>query len=244
MPQHSTLTTINMTTPNRHINAALIDMDGTIYDSMHNHTLAWHRMITELGFTAERERFYLYEGMTGRQTITLLFREFANREPSAEEIEHLYHLKTEYFNQLPKVGPMPGADRFLNRLKELGIKRVLVTGSGQKSLFDRLEVDFPGIFSRDMMITSADVENGKPHPEPYLRAMAKAGVSPNEAIVIENAPIGVSAGHAAGAFTVGLTTGPIPAETLKGAGADIVLPSMEALADITDKLFSNPTSLI
>ena len=56
-------------------------------------------------------------------------------------------------------------------------------------------------------------------------------VKPNECIVIDNAPLGVESGHASGAFTIGVTTGPIATEELKEAGADIVFPSMHDLAD-------------
>ncbi len=212
--------------------AALIDMDGTLYDSMINHTAAWHRMMNELGIAVDRNRFYLFEGMTGRQTINTLFGEFLGREATDEEVEELYRRKTVYFNELPAPKPMPGAAGFLSALRSAGIVRVLVTGSGQRSLIDRLNRDYPGIFAEDMMITSRDVEHGKPDPEPYLRAMERAGVTAAESIVVENAPLGVQAGAAAGAFTIGLTTGPIPAETLRQAGADIVLPSMEKLAEL------------
>ena len=63
-----------------------------------------------------------------------------------------------------------------------------------------------------------------------------ARVEPWESIVIENAPLGVEAGARAGAFTVAVTTGPIPEDELWRAGADLVLPSMEALADNLDEL--------
>ena len=66
-----------------------------------------------------------------------------------EEKESLYRLKTEYFRELPPVKPMPGAADMLNTLKETGIQRVLVTGSGQRSLIDRITADFPGIFNED-----------------------------------------------------------------------------------------------
>ena len=82
-----------------------------------------------------------------------------------------------------------------------------------------------------MRITSADVTRCKPHPEPYLRGMALAGTAPASTIVIENAPLGVKSGHDAGAFTVAVTTGPIPRSGMEKAGADIIFPSMEAFAD-------------
>ncbi|MDE6866981.1 MAG: beta-phosphoglucomutase, partial [Muribaculaceae bacterium] len=65
--------------------AALIDMDGVLYDSMKLHTLAWYRMMTELGIPCERDEFYLYEGMTGKATINRLFQRAYGRDASQEE---------------------------------------------------------------------------------------------------------------------------------------------------------------
>ncbi|MBD5235475.1 MAG: HAD-IA family hydrolase [Barnesiella sp.] len=216
--------------------AALIDMDGTLYDSMGHHTLAWHKMISDLGIEADRNRFYLFEGMTGKATVNLLFREYLHRDATDEEVAELYHRKTVYFNEMTPVKPMPGAAQLLTTLSDAGVTCVLVTGSGQRSLIDRLERDFPGIFKPELMITSADVEHGKPDPEPYLKAMQRAGVTAAEAMVVENAPLGVRAGAQSGAFTFGLTTGPVPVSALADEGADIVLPSMQALADLAPQL--------
>jgi beta-phosphoglucomutase-like phosphatase (HAD superfamily) len=74
------------------------------------------------------------------------------------------------------------------------------------------------------MVTAFDVKHGKPHPEPYLMGLEKAGVSASEAIVIENAPLGVEAAHAAGIYTIAVNTGPLSPKVLLDAGADIVLP--------------------
>ena len=164
--------------------AALIDMDGTLYDSMKNHTAAWHRLITEAGIPCTREEFYLYEGRTGASTINYLINRAWGRDATDEEKAELYHRNTLYFNELPPVQPMPGAADMLNTLKAVGMKRVLVTGSGQSSLISRLDTDFPGIFEPGMRVTSRDVKHGKPHPEPFIRAMQLAGVSPSQAIVI------------------------------------------------------------
>lgn len=216
--------------------AALIDMDGTLYDSMGYHTLAWHRMMRDIGIDTDRNRFYLFEGMTGKATVNLLFREFLHRDATDEEVERHYGRKAAYFNEMPEVSPMPGAKQLLDTLIGHGIRCVLVTGSGQRSLIDRLQRDFPGVFSPEMMITSADVEHGKPDPEPYLKAMQRAGVTAEEAFVVENAPLGVRSGASSGAFTIGLTTGPVPVEALACEGADIVLPSMQSLADNVELL--------
>lgn len=218
--------------------AALIDMDGTLIDSMKSHTASWKRLADRLGLVATRDEFYLYEGMTGRATIKLLYRRAKGYEPSDKECDELYAIKAGYFNEMPRVPVIPGAERMLNSFMERGIARVLVTGSKQLSSLDRLDSDFPGAFPHDMRITAMDVSRGKPHPEPYLKGMTLAGVKPWEAIVVENAPLGVESGHASGAFTLAAATGPVPLEALREAGADLVFPSMEALADALPLILS------
>ena len=216
---------------NIHPRAALIDMDGTLYDSMPSHARAWQQMMAELGVDLPRDDFFRYEGRTGASTIDIIFRKSLGRPATEQEQKDLYKRKTEIFASMPPVGPMPVADEMLRFMDTVGIKRVLVTGSGQNTLLNRLNDDFPGAFSLDMRVTSRDVKHGKPSPEPYFKGMELAGVKPNECFVVENAPLGVESGHASGAFTIGITTGPIPEEELTEAGADIVFPSMQAFAD-------------
>lgn len=213
------------------IKAALIDMDGVLYDSMKYHTLAWERMIKEQGISCTRDEFYLYEGMTGAATIDLVWERAFGHRCNPDKIKELYSLKTEYFKEIGCNEPMPGADRMLCALQDRGIRCVLVTGSGQSSLIDNIERDYPGIFAPGMMVTAHDVKNGKPHPEPYLRGLEKAGVKPEEAIVIENAPLGVRAGVAAGVRTMAVCTGPIPAEKFRDEQAWGIFPSMNDFAD-------------
>lgn len=211
--------------------AALIDMDGTLYDSMKNHSAAWYRLMTEAGIKCTREEFYLYEGRTGASTINLLFNRELGRDATDAEKEDYYHKKTLYFNQLPTVEVMPGAREMVSIFKEVGMQRVLVTGSGQSSVLNRISEDFPVLFSDGMRVTSRDVKHGKPHPEPFIRAMQLARVTPSQSIVVENAPLGVEAGDRAGAFTIGVTTGPIPKQAMVDAGAAIVFDSMPELAE-------------
>ena len=90
------------------------------------------------------------------------------------------------------------------------------------------------MFAAERMVTAFDVRHGKPHPEPYLKGLEKAGVKAAEAMVVENAPLGVQAAVAAGIFTAAVNTGPIPAEKLREAGAGVVLSGMPALADSFD----------
>lgn len=225
------------------VRAALIDMDGVLYDSMRNHTLAWKMLADSLGIEATRDEFYLYEGMTGVATINLIHKRQFGTELTTEQAREIYKIKTANFRSLPHVEPMPGAYRMLDELRNHNIERVLVTGSGQADVINRIDNEYKGLFQKEMRVTAADVKYGKPNPEPYIIGRQLAGVHPHQAIVIENAPLGVKAGHDSGSFTIAVTTGPIPRKALISHGADIVFPSMTAFADALPQLITDFNSI-
>lgn len=240
------------------LKAFLFDMDGVLFDSMKNHAEAWYQVMGEhYGFVCDRTLFYYYEGSTGGQTINAFFREQRGREATDEEIKTIYAEKSQIFTQLGPAEPMPGADKVLQRVGDLGFTRVLVTGSGQPSLIGKLNDVYPGVFDWDHIVSGKDcpLGHGKPHPDPYLYGLRKAagitepldwatadvqngfgGLNPEEAIVVENAPMGVQAAKAAGIFCAAVNTGPLDPKVLWDAGADIVLGSMDELASRLDEI--------
>ncbi len=212
--------------------AILFDMDGTLYDSMPNHASSWYQMVREHGIECTPEEFFLYEGATGHFTVNLLIQRKYGREATPEEVESFYERKAEIFRSKPAPRVMPGARELVEALAALpgNPQTILVTGSAQGSLLDKLDTDFPGHFPRQRRVTALNVKRGKPFPDPFLQGAAIAGVKPEECMVIENAPLGVTSGHRAGCFTVAVATGPIPHEKLLEAGADIVFASMPECA--------------
>ena len=132
---------------------------------------------------------------------------------------------------------MNGVKELMRKIKACGLKIVVVTGSGQRTLLDKLEKDFEGLVTKELMITAFDVKHGKPNPEPYIRGMEKADIKAWEGIVVENAPLGVRAAVAAGLFTVAVNTGPLPDSKLLDEGADMIYPDMPTFTDDWDKLF-------
>lgn len=211
--------------------AVLFDMDGVLFDSMPNHAKSWAEVCSEFGLHITPEEAYLHEGRTGASTINLLMRREYGRDATEKEIRDIYEAKCEAFNACPEAPKMSGAEELLSLVRDSGLKIGVVTGSGQKSLLDRLEHNFPGFFTPELIVSSKDVTHGKPNPEPYLKGMEKAGVNPWETIVIENAPLGVEAASRARAFTVAANTGPLPDSALYESGADLLFPSMQAVAD-------------
>ncbi|HMM04746.1 MULTISPECIES: HAD-IA family hydrolase [unclassified Dysgonomonas] len=212
------------------LKAVLFDMDGVLYDSMKWHAKSWKETMDEFNIPSTPEEFYLYEGMVGGKTINHLMNREKGRDATKQETDSIYKRKTELFTKYNDGALIPFAYDFVKKVNEDGLTPVLVTGSGQPTLINKLEHNFPGLFAKDKMVTAFDVKHGKPHPEPYLMGLKKGGaLTPNQAIVIENAPRGVEAAVAAGIFTIAVNTGPMPDEVLIDAGANIVLPSMEAL---------------
>ena len=219
------------------LKAVLFDMDGVLFDSMPYHSEAWHTVMKSHGLTLSREEAYMHEGRTGASTINIVFQRELGREATQEEIESIYQEKSVLFNSYPEAKRMPGAWELLQKVKKDGLIPMVVTGSGQLSLLERLEHNYPGMFRKELMVTAFDVKYGKPNPEPYLMALKKGGLKADEAIVVENAPLGVEAGHNAGIFTIAVNTGPLNGQVLLDAGADLLFPSMQALSDQWDMLF-------
>lgn len=222
------------------LKAVLFDMDGVLYNSMPAHAQSWQETMNEFGFkTTSPEEFYYHEGRVGASTINLIMRREKGRDATEEEIQTIYSRKSELFAKYNRGDIIPGIKEVIRLIQSYGLKTILVTGSGQPSLLDRLDINFPGVFTPETMVTAFDVKEGKPSPEPYLEGLKKDGnLKPNQAITLENAPLGVQSSVAAGIFTIAINTGPLSETVLWDAGADIVLDSMDSLRQFLPLLFS------
>jgi HAD superfamily hydrolase (TIGR01509 family) len=213
------------------LESILFDMDGVLFDSMPLHAFAWTKTFNELGFLFTEEEAYLHEGRTGDGTINIVYERELMRPATPSEISRIYDRKSVLFESQPVAPVMPGAKELLDRVKSDGLKRLLVTGSGQKALLTRLESNFPGHFSIDRMVTAYDVTQGKPHPEPYFQGLKKAQGQIENAFVVENAPLGIESAKSAGLFVVAVNTGKLQDDHLLDAGADLLFHGMPALCE-------------
>ena len=221
--------------------AVLFDMDGVLYNSMPHHAIAWHRSMAEYGIEMSEEEAYMYEGMRGVETIRLMVKAQQGRDITMETAQMMYDRKSAIFSSLGEAKKMEGVEDLMRQIKSCGLKICVVTGSGQHTLIDHLEEEFAGLIHRDLMVTSYDVKRGKPQPDPYLMGLEKCGVKPWEAVVVENAPLGVRAGVAAEIFTVAVNTGPLPDKILADEGADLVFRRMTDFRDAWMKWTSSLT---
>ena len=207
--------------------AVLFDMDGVLYDSMPNHAVAWQRSMATFGIEMTASDAYATEGARGVDTIRMMVKKQQGRDIDEQEAQRMYDEKTRQFHLMPEAPIMPGVLELMKQIKDCGLQIGVVTGSGQRPLIQRLLNDFKNYLNEEHITTAYDVKRGKPNPDPYLAGLKKAGnLKSYEAIVVENAPLGVRAGVAAKIFTVAVNTGPLPDESLIKEGANLLLADM------------------
>ena len=203
-------------------------MDGVLIHSMPMHVEAWSKLYKEYGIETTEEYLYSEEGRVATKAIAKLFKEQKGITLSAEETLKIYTQKADDVKSQPRPPRMEGMLEFVELVKKTSAISV-VTGSGQPTLMNTLSDYYPNCFDDKKMVSAKDVQHGKPHPEPYLMGLEKHGIKPEEAIVIENAPLGTEAGHAAGIFVLGLNSGKLTDEMLADNGADVVVKTAAEL---------------
>ena len=181
---------------------------------------------------------YMNEGATGHDTVVRISLRDRGYEASDQEIDDIYGYKANLFRSMPEARVMPGAKEVFRKAAAAGLKILIVTGSGQKNLIERVQKDFEGYITRDRMVTAFEVKRGKPYPDPYLKGLAIAGVPASEAVVVENAPLGIRAAVAAGIDTIAVNTGPLEDDILLAEKPVLLLHSMQELAENLENLFA------
>ncbi len=196
---------------NRHFDAVLWDMDGTLISSIHVTERCWGQWMEHYGYPAEH--YHQFHGTPARTIVETLL-------PAHLHDEGFHRIVDLEMNDTTGITLLPGAHQALAALPTQ--RRAIVTSSTRDLALRRLEVT--GI-TMDTLVTADDVTHGKPHPDPYLRAAHLLGVDPTRCVVFEDAPSGLAAGRAAGCVTVGLPG----THALADLTADVLLPSLEAI---------------
>lgn len=200
------------------LKALLFDLDGTLIDSDPIHATVFVEFLAARG-VAVTEADYMAR-MHGRQNVDI-FREIL---PEADPHEMDAAKEAEYRARLtPGMEPVAGARELLDRAATHGWRTGLVTNACRANMETVLSVlALEGRF--ETISLGEDCPQGKPHPEPYLRALDALGVAAHEAIAFEDSPSGITAAVAAGIPTVGIATGLAP-ERLIALGARIAIPN-------------------
>src|SRR4051812_25266855 len=198
---------------------AIFDHDGVLVDSLAYHQDAWVELGRRTGLRITPEFIHETFGMTNPS----IFRKLLGDAHGEHDIGRYSELKEVCYRDLARgqITLMDGVRDLLDRLTDAGVL-LAIGSSGVRANLD-LTVESCGLSGRFAAIASLeDIERGKPDPQVFLVAAAKAGALPSRSVVFEDAPVGIQAAKAAGMRAVGLTT-THPASSLWEAGADEVL---------------------
>jgi len=125
---------------------------------------------------------------------------------------------------------IPGLAKVLADLRRTGMSLGIVTGSDGQSLEPLREADLLKHF--DVVITAADAEQRKPHPEGLIKAAEALGVNPEQTAYIGDTVIDVQASRAAGMASVAVLTGAGDSARLSAAGPDRIAVSVSRLPEL------------
>ena len=206
------------------ISSLIFDMDGVITDTMPYHYRAWKSVFSSRGIDVSHEDIYKREGQKGIDSLRELFAEKNIKGAGDNIYSSLLLSKERLFKRIFKRKFISGSRMFIKESVKRGFKLALVTGTSRHEAQKLLPRDLWDYF--DATVCGSDVQNGKPHPEPYLKAMAKLRIKPHEAVVFENAPFGIRSAKAAGLFCIALETS-LPSSYLKNA--DVVFSSFKEI---------------
>ncbi|HTF50127.1 MAG TPA: HAD family phosphatase [Pseudonocardia sp.] len=199
--------------------AALFDLDGTLVDTEPRSQAAWRRLFLAHGVPHDQPMLASFAGRPGKAVLTEHRHSFDRRHT----VDELFAEALSYATA--PAAPVPGAVELVRALHSSGLPVGVVT-SGTRD-YARAELDALGLPALlAVLITAEDVAAGKPSPEGYLAGCRALGVAPERTLVFEDAPAGVAAAKAAGAYCVAVTTTQ-PAAAL--SAADLVVADLSGL---------------
>ena len=177
----------------------IFDMDGVLIDAMPFHAEAMRIAINEeTGHNIDKKIVYLLEGMPGPELIKEIFkRDNISNKDGDDLAEKISKRKKELFKQIQKSQAIEGAKELIEDLRYCNCLKALVSGASTKEIETILDENI-GPKSFDVVIAGDGIEEGKPHPSPFQTALQRMNLKPSEAIVVENAPLGVEAAIRAG----------------------------------------------
>jgi sugar-phosphatase len=194
----------------------LFDLDGVLVDSTPAVARVWAKWAAKHGFVADE----VVRQAHGRPSIATIRDLLPNGDHDAENRE----VERGEIEDVDDVIPLPGA---LEILKALPQDHWAIATSCTRRLAE-VRIRAAGLPLPKHLVTATDIQHGKPHPEPYIKAAQLLGLPPADCVVIEDAPAGICSGKAAGARVLALRTTAPDAE-LVASGADWLVSDLASL---------------
>ncbi len=195
----------------------LLDLDGTLVDSVYEHVIAWREALEDAEIRLPNWKIHRRIGMSGRLFLPTLLRELG-KNIDKSEIQSIECVRSGIFKKkIPEICVHAGAKELLQFFERIGARWAIAT-SGERSQVEQLLKNF-AIPSAVPVITGDDVPTAKPAPDSFVVAAQRLGVSPLDSIVIGDSPWDLLAAQRMKGLGVGLLCGGYAESELEGAGA-------------------------
>ncbi|MGY0395145.1 HAD family hydrolase [Fusobacterium sp. SYSU M8A802] len=174
----------------------IFDMDGVILDSERVANLAWFQVSEKYDLGLNIEKLKEIKGGTAVRTLEVLSKQVG--KTLAEKImEEKKEIQMSIIKKENGIKLKEGVVELLKYIKEKGLKCIVATSTTKERAEKQLKET--GVYSYfDNLVYGDEIKNGKPDPEIFLKACEKIGVSPIEAVVIEDSVLGATAANRAG----------------------------------------------
>ncbi len=206
------------------LHGVIFDMDGVLVDSGAAHHESWRILARRFGIEVSETRFKATFGQPSRDIVRLIWGEVSDHDVRRHDAE-----KEAIYRDLVRghVPLMPGARDLLARLRAAGLVLAVATSGPPENL--ELVLREGGLADYFAATVHAfDIQHGKPAPDCFLLAAERIGLPQASCIVVEDAPVGIRAGVAAGMKVIALA-GTHPPELLVAAGAAQVVARLSAI---------------
>jgi len=179
----------------------IFDMDGVLIDAMLFHAEAMRLAIKEeTKHDINNKVVYLLEGLPGSKLVKEIFK----REKIDENLDHriaerIAKKKKEIFKQIQNSKPIEGVRELISELNGCRCLKAVVSGSSKEEIESILDENV-GSNNFDFVISGDDLKEGqgKPDPASFQIALQRMNLTPSEAIVVKNSPLGIEAADKAG----------------------------------------------
>lgn len=181
------------------LKAALFDLDGVVFDTEPQYTFFWGEQCREF----HPEKPGLEKEIKGQTLIQIFDKHFCGE---LQAVRQTITDRLNAFEQKMSFDYVNGFETFVGSLRAKGIKTAVVTSSNNakmQSVYVK-HPEFKDMF--DVILTSENFTQSKPHPDCYLTAARIFGLSSDECIVFEDSFNGLKSGRSAGMKVIGLST--------------------------------------
>ncbi len=210
----------------------IFDLDGTLLETLPDLVVLTNTALAEFGFpprTTDEIRSFVGNG--GRALVNLAVPEGTSEEKTAEVMQHWKDLYSVIGNKLTTV--YPHIEETMTKLREKGILLGVLSNKFEEGVFDVMGEYLPNLF--DVMHGESEEIPRKPNPAGLLRTIEELGSAPERCVYVGDSAGDVLVSQRAGTYSVGVSWGYHDVDSLKQAGADLIIDDPRDLLQLVEK---------